>query len=323
VRLAQRVRDLNRLPFGLSTMSSIIEVKECYERSYKRIMSMSCPHTASDEERFRQLVTEIKKQDSHDQAMISQALQELMLTTRGLNSGGINSSMGRSMSMGQDWDFSKFLDNFYMSRISIRMLMGHYIAIKDKVPGRVGIINDNLKPIDVVKQAAHDAGGLCSYYYGNQPEVRIEGDQDFSLQYVQAHMYYIVFELLKNSMRATCEFNEQAESLPPIYVAIAKGDDDICIKISDRGGGIPRKGLDRLWTYSFTTARPAHTKSAMEASVDSEKAVMAGFGHGLPLSRLYARYWGGDVNMTSMENFGTYAFVHLHHLGKATEQLPE
>jgi pyruvate dehydrogenase kinase 2/3/4 len=29
--------------------------------------------------------------------------------------------------------------------------------------------------------------------------------------------------------------------------------------------------------------------------------VMAGYGVGLPISRLYARYFGGDLNITSME----------------------
>jgi signal transduction histidine kinase len=32
---------------------------------------------------------------------------------------------------------------------------------------------------------------------------------------------------------------------------------------------------------------------------------MAGFGHGLPFSRLYARYFGGNVDIMSMEGYGT------------------
>ena len=28
----------------------------------------------------------------------------------------------------------------------------------------------------------------------------------------------------------------------------------MAIKISDKGGGIPRSGMERLWTYTFTTA---------------------------------------------------------------------
>lgn len=31
---------------------------------------------------------------------------------------------------------------------------------------------------------------------------------------------------------------------------------------------------------------------------------LAGFGLGLPLSRVYARYFGGDVLLKSMEGFG-------------------
>jgi pyruvate dehydrogenase kinase 2/3/4 len=49
---------------------------------------------------------------------------------------------------------------------------------------------------------------------------------------------------------------------------------------------------------------------------------MAGLGYGLPISRLYARYFGGDLQVISMEGYGTDAYLHLKRLGNAEESLP-
>jgi len=167
--------------------------------------------------------------------------------------------------------------------------------------------------------AAADAAALAQYYYGDAPEVEILGADKLNFTYIPTHLHYIFFELLKNSMRATLETHANSSSLPKIQVVIAEGEDEIAVKISDQGGGLRRDGLPRIWTYTYTTAENAITSSAGN---QNERAPMAGFGHGLPLSRLYCRYWGGDLTMMSMEGFGTDAYVHIHKLGNRDEQLP-
>jgi pyruvate dehydrogenase kinase 2/3/4 len=77
---------------------------------------------------------------------------------------------------------------------------------------------------------------------------------------------------------------------------------DIAIKISDEGGGIPRSGVPLVWTYMYTTAPSQHLDPTFDKS--DFKAPMAGFGYGLPISRLYARYFGGDLKLISMEGYG-------------------
>jgi pyruvate dehydrogenase kinase 2/3/4 len=57
----------------------------------------------------------------------------------------------------------------------------------------------------------------------------------------------------------------------------------------------------------------------VDHSIDSP---LAGLGYGLPSSRSYARYFGGDVSVMSMEGYGTDAFVHLTRLGNSREPLP-
>lgn len=42
-------------------------------------------------------------------------------------------------------------------------------------------------------------------------------------------------------------------------------------------------------------------------------------GFGLPLSRLYARYFGGDLRILSLDGWGTDAYLTLHRLGTYPE----
>ena len=52
-------------------------------------------------------------------------------------------------------------------------------------------------------------------------------------------------------------------------------------------------------------------------------APLAGYGYGLPISRLYARYLQGDLVISSMEGYGTDAIVYLKVLSsEANELLP-
>uniref|UniRef100_A0A8C9ELL6 Protein-serine/threonine kinase n=1 Tax=Pavo cristatus TaxID=9049 RepID=A0A8C9ELL6_PAVCR len=74
--------------------------------------------------------------------------------------------------------------------------------------------------------------------------------------------------------------------------------------IFDQGGGVPLRKIDRLFNYMYSTApRP---------SLEPTRAVpLAGFGYGLPISRLYARYFQGDLKLYSMEGVGSDAVIYL------------
>ena len=112
---------------------------------------------------------------------------------------------------------------------------------------------------------------------------------------------------------------------------VCKGKEDVTIRISDRGGGIPRSLRDHIFEYLYTTApNPILTNSAEIQDVSSmtgggmvSSAPLAGLGYGLPLSRLYARYFAGDLQLYSAEGWGTDAVIYLHALaGEAKERLP-
>lgn len=72
-------------------------------------------------------------------------------------------------------------------------------------------------------------------------------------------------------------------------------------QISDEGGGIPRSGLPKIWTYLYSTAKNPVVLGRQDQEMPN---VMAGYGYGLPISRCYARYFGGDVQIISMEGYG-------------------
>ncbi|KAG8137269.1 hypothetical protein E2320_004524 [Naja naja] len=164
---------------------------------------------------------------------------------------------------------------------------------------------------------------LCEQYYQVAPDLEIEEfnakapGRPIQVVYVPSHLFHMLFELFKNSMRATVELYEgKCKSYPSIKTLVTLGKEDLSIKISDKGGGVPLRKIDRLFNYMYSTApRP---------NLEPSRAVpLAGYGYGLPISRLYARYFQGDLKLYSMEGVGTDAVIYLKALSSESfERLP-
>ncbi|KAH7904617.1 histidine kinase-like ATPase, partial [Hygrophoropsis aurantiaca] len=222
-------------------------------------------------------------------------------------------------------DIQAWLDRFYMSRIGIRFLIGQHVALNTQQPHQdyVGIICTEANVHDIVQEAIENARFVCEEHYAmfKGPPVQLICPQHLTFPYVPGHLSHIVFELLKNSLRAVVErfgpSNEDA--FPPIRVVVVEGKEDITIKISDEGGGIARSAIPLIWTYMYTTMEGQGIDQDFQAS--DFQAPMAGFGYGLPLSRLYARYFGGDLRLISMDGFGTDVYIHLNRLSSSREPL--
>ena len=206
-----------------------------------------------------------------------------------------------------DETIQAFLDRFYMSRIGIRMLIGQHVALTNQKhsaePDYVGIICTKTNVQTLAQEAIENARFVCEDHYGlfDAPKIQLICRPELEFMYVPGHLSHMLFETLKNSLRAVVETHGQdKEEFPVTKVVVAEGKEDITIKISDEGGGIPRSTIPLVWTYMYTTVE---TTPSLDPDFDKSdfKAPMAGFGYGLPISRLYARYFGGDLKLISME----------------------
>ncbi|KOO35735.1 pyruvate dehydrogenase kinase [Chrysochromulina tobinii] len=74
-------------------------------------------------------------------------------------------------------------------------------------------------------------------------------------------------------------------------------------EVEDVGGGFGRSKLGAVWSYA------------------GSRRLRAGHGGlGLPLSRLYARYFGGTLHVAPIEGYGTDAYVTLNRLEGANQE---
>ncbi|XP_038832199.1 3-methyl-2-oxobutanoate dehydrogenase [lipoamide] kinase, mitochondrial-like isoform X2 [Salvelinus namaycush] len=214
-----------------------------------------------------------------------------------------------------------FLDTTLTSRLGIRMLATHHLALHEENPDFVGIICRRLSPKKIIEKWVDFARRLCEHQYGNSPRVRINGHVAARFPFIPLPLDYILPELLKNAMRATMESHlDTPYNLPDIIVTIANNDVDFVIRISDRGGGIPHSILDKVTDYHYSTAEESNQDPRMNNLFNTltnsgpQSGPMHGFGFGLPTSRAYAEYLGGSLSIQSMQGIGTDVYLRLRHI---------
>ncbi|XP_061040951.1 pyruvate dehydrogenase (acetyl-transferring) kinase isozyme 1, mitochondrial isoform X3 [Eubalaena glacialis] len=291
VRLANIMKEISLLPDNLLRTPSVQLVQSWYIQSLQELLDFKDKSAEDAKTIYDFTDTVIRIRNRHNDVIPTMAQGVIEY----------KESFGVDPVTSQNVQY--FLDRFYMSRISIRMLLNqHSLLFGGKGKGslshrkHIGSINPNCNVVEVIK--AKSPG------------------QPIQVVYVPSHLYHMVFELFKNAMRATMEHHADKGVYPPIQVHVTLGNEDLTVKMSDRGGGVPLRKIDRLFNYMYSTApRPR---------VETSRAVpLAGFGYGLPISRLYAQYFQGDLKLYSLEGYGTDAVIYIKALStESIERLP-
>ena len=204
------------------------------------------------------------------------------------------------------------LDRMYTSRIGIHMITNQHLDLfstERVAPNNRGIIRPNCDLKSILSDA-HDSVAIEfeDTYSLVAPLLDLQvhrkgagrgGEACAQGHCVPSHLTLIFKEVLKNSMRATVEHHlaqlkeDPNFVLPGIKALVCQADDDFTIKISDQGGGMDRDSAAAVFSYEYCTL----PKAGVSVREGADKQL----GYGLPLAKLYARYFNGDLRLASYE----------------------
>ncbi|PVF94765.1 alpha-ketoacid dehydrogenase kinase [Serendipita vermifera] len=188
------------------------------------------------------------------------------------------------------------------------------------------------------------------------PKIIIDGETDATFPYIREHLEYIILELLLNAVYSTALQLQKAPDKVPgvIHATISSNADEVYVRISDQGGGLmllesqipsdlfsfshhrntTRMSDDRIDALQHLSRRkeglmgkvserllPKSEDSSLALQKDSQKPTTQRqrMGLGLPLSNIYATYFGGTLKLVSMDGWGTDVYLTLPRLGTNLE----
>ncbi|KAK6102110.1 putative [pyruvate dehydrogenase (acetyl-transferring)] kinase mitochondrial [Brugia pahangi] len=312
VRLANISKEIDSLLQNLPQLSSTTDVCKLFYQSFEDLLPFENAEPTDDNiSSFNEKLETVMMRHENTIEEMAEGIVQLR------QKYGINITSNNKIQY--------FLDRFYFNTISIRILQHQHLIIFGTLlpasPRHIGCIDPACDVAAVIVDAYDSARFVCDGCYCDSPKLQFDSynsvapGHSIAIAAIPSHLYHIMFELFKNSMRATVDHYGEFEKLPPIQVLATLGEEDLTVRISDSGGGIPRRKMNQLFQYSYTTAPPPAS--------GGHNAALAGYGYGLPLSRLYARYFHGDLMVTSMEGYGTDAFLYIKAVPfKASETIP-
>lgn len=214
---------------------------------------------------------------------------------------------------------------------------------------------------EVIENCGRLSQELAKQAYGESclvPEIKIDGHLSATFPYILSHLEYIIGELLRNSVQAVMErYKDSPGQAPPIEVLVCEASQHVIIRISDQGGGVSSDILPYLWSFSkgpksetrlknlqqvpkmaatmqelqqpgvggpsSTGKHGSEERRAQESSLSTltSRPPNLRLGMGLPMSRVYAEYWAGSLELHNLEGYGVDVFLQISKLGNKNEQL--
>lgn len=294
IRLAQSVAQLNTLPEGLTERVGVQAAIDLYADSIMDIEKADCSsqdwvQTLMQAHQLHSAVLRLLLRESH--AYLAEFDGDLDAMRERLDSA---------------------LEAFNSTHKSVEFLTKHVLQSQQ---GGAGAVR-NVRVGHVARDAAKSARAICMKAMGKAPAIDVEVNSDDGLMYDPDILRYTLVELFKNACKASVE---KGSALPRVRCVVESLDDSfLAVRIVDRGVGIGVEDKAKIWSYTFSTS-----KSANSAGVTmGDQQALAGFGVGLPFSRICARHFGGDLTLKSVQGRGTEVCLRLDRASKREHLSP-
>ncbi|KAI8907285.1 branched-chain alpha-ketoacid dehydrogenase [Gorgonomyces haynaldii] len=309
-RLARRVAAIQKLPYIVGVNPHIEKVGELYRTSFHKVIQFPEPKSPETRDQFVDLLDQLTHSHQNVIPNLAQGFME----------------SGRYMAK---HDATAFLDQMIHARIGIRVIAEHFLNLDEHKDNWIGIVNTKTHPTLIIENICKHVQELCEFNYGSSPSYEIVGHKETEFPYVPVHLEYIFMELIKNAMRATVECSIKTNRLdhPPVEICITKSQSDVTVRIRDNGGGIPTHDLERVWDYSYTTVPQTEVDDdffTVQSRMSMQQGVggpIAGLGFGLPMSRIYAKYFGGSLEFRSLVGHGVDMYVRLPNIETVSQSI--
>mmetsp|Transcript_46081 Transcript_46081/g.128081 ORF Transcript_46081/g.128081 Transcript_46081/m.128081 type:complete len:401 (-) Transcript_46081:70-1272(-) len=312
LRVAHLLVGFHRLPFIAMRCEPLAQVWSIYLEDFEHISALPRARSGEDVLDFKESLKTSQEKRAGVVAATRQAVGELQRfpDVRG--------------------NLETFLDKVFLTRIGRLLLEDHFIACVEhaasssdpsSMPQSDGIVTE-LKLAPLLRTVADGVQQLSDEIYGQRAEVNIVEVGEATVHSIPRYLYFVFKEVMKNAIKATME--KHLVNPPPLQVTVVTGTYDVQVKISDRGGGMPRNVLKHIWRYGYSGFTSSHPESGSafgamgDFSADSQHE-LSGFGVGLPLSRLYTRYLGGDIQISQVLGHGTEVSIILSRHGQREE----
>ncbi|CAK1366027.1 [Pyruvate dehydrogenase (acetyl-transferring)] kinase 2, mitochondrial [Cercospora beticola] len=351
-RLAHRLRNMQTLPYSAVTNQHISHVYELYYDAFEKIRKVPPIRTLDENDDFCEVITSTLKDHLSVIPQLAMGILEIQNAVSSEECDRFMRTLLRSRIS------RRVIAEQHLALTETFHSPWHFPNAKKPLTSPedefVGEIFLKCKAKEVVEKCASTARELVRKAYGPQvaiPEVVIQGHLDTTFPYIPSHLEYIVGELLRNSIQAVVE-QKGLDNPPPIEVLICEAAQHVIIRISDQGGGVDREVLPYLWSFAKGPRRtnrlqnlgqvPRLAATMQELKTPEEvdrKGKHPGerfgnslatlsvrppelkLGMGLPMSKIYAEYWAGSLQVHSLEGWGCDAFLQISRLGNKNEKL--
>lgn len=315
MHFATRIRQIEEIPHW----DAVAELQQVHKTLTKSFHNLRILDQSEDLEPLNEVINDLRDRHKVILPLLSNAMAHL-----------------RSEMLVNEQFVDQWLDDFLMARIGTDLLTLHYnmLSSTDATDSQTGIVDSRCDPGQVCLQAVESVGqdtrfkGVAMHV---ESHVCGSSEKGIAFQFIPQYLKLLVTELLKNSATATLRTVppgkpiEKSGEAGTVKVCVGADDTQVMIQVSDKGGGIPHQNLDSIYSYSWSTDNDMDTSDEqMPASWTDPleglgiMGVKTRLGMGLPLTRLYTQYFGGELTLKSIPGVGTDAFINLKRIDRAT-----